>query len=62
MRNAVEYKVGKVVDGKTYYSGKITDTSYEFKNALKKDCQVFVVAFDKDGNRTFGPKLNVKAE
>ena len=62
VRNAVEYKVGKVVDGKTYYSGKITDTSYEFKNALKKDCQVFVVAFDKDGNRTFGPKLNVKAE
>ena len=62
VRNAVEYKVGKVVDGKTYYSGKITDTSYKFKNTLKKDCQVFVVAFDKDGNRTFGTKLNVKAE
>ena len=59
-RNAVKYKVGKTANGKTYYSDEITDTSYTFKNVATKDYKVFVVAFDKDGNKTWGWKVDVK--
>ncbi len=59
-QGAVAYKVGKVVNGKTYYGSKTTDTSYTFKYVPKSDYKVFVVAFDKEGNKTWGTKVDVK--
>ena len=59
---AVGYKIGKVVNGRTYYSKKLTDTSYSFKNVPKDDYKVFVVAFDKEGNRTWGVKVDAKVD
>ena len=53
--NAVEYKVGKVMNGKTYWTKKVTGTSVTIKPA-KKDYQVFVVAFNKDVKKTWGAK------
>ena len=58
--NAVEYKVGKVVDGKTYFGSKITGTSYIFNTVPKKDYQVFVVAFNAAGANSYGTKVDVK--
>ena len=60
VQGAVAYKVGKVVDGKTYYSSKTTNRTYTFKNVPKSDYKVFVVAFDKDGKKTWGKKVTVK--
>ena len=54
--NAVAYRVGKVVNGKTYYGTKTENTSYQFKNLPKKDYQVFVVAYDADGRTAWGKK------
>ena len=59
-RNAEYYMVGKTAGGKTVYSGKIFDTSYTFKTPARSDYQVSVVAFDGNGNKTFGTKKTVK--
>ena len=61
-QGAVAYKVAKIVNGKTYYGKKITDTTYTFKNMPKTDYKIFVVAFDKNGKRTWGRKISVSAE
>ena len=58
-RNAVKYKVGKVVNGRTYYTGELTKNSATI-SVPKSDYKVFVVAFDKDGNKTWGTKVDVK--
>ena len=60
-RNAVKYKVGKTVNGKTYYTGELTTNSTTIK-VPKSDYKVFVVAFDKDGNKTWGTKADVKVK
>ena len=58
-RNAVKYKVGKTVNGKTYYTGELTTNSTTI-TVSKSDYKVFVVAFDKEGNKTWGTKVDVK--
>ena len=58
-RNVTAYKVGKVVGSKTYYSSKITDTSYKFSNVPLTEYQIFVIAFDKDGKAIYSPKVTV---
>ena len=64
-RNAVQgtvaYKVVKTVNGKTYYTGELTKTSATIK-VPKSDYKVFVVAFDKEGNKTWGTKADVKVK
>ena len=61
-KNAVKYKIGKTANGKTFYSGDITDTTYTFKNTATRDYKVFIVAYDKDGNKTWGKKVSVKVK
>ena len=57
--NAVSYKVGKVIDGKTYYGERVTGTSYVLKNVPKKPYQIFVVAFNAAGATTYGSKIDI---
>ena len=61
-RGAVKYKVGKTVGTKTVYSAAVTDTTYTLKSKPTKDYKVFIVAFDENGNKTFGVKKDVKVE
>ena len=53
--NAVAYKVAKVMNGKTYWTKQTDKTSVKITPA-KKDYQVYVVAFNKDGKKTWGTK------
>ena len=59
-RNAAYYRVGKVVNGKTYVGPKTEDTSYTLASLPRFDYQVFVTAFDSDGNKITGAKVNVE--
>ena len=49
---------GKVVGDKTYYGKETTDTEYILTNVPKSDYKVFLVAFDKYGNKTWGWKVS----
>ena len=60
--NAVSYKLAKVVGSKTYYTGILYATNFSFKNVPKSDYKIFVVAFDKEGNKTWGKKIDVEVK
>ena len=59
-RNAAYYRVGKIVNGKLYVGPKTENTSYRLASVPAEDYQVFVVAFDNDGCKISGSKVNVK--
>ena len=50
---------GKVVGGKTYYTGILYATNFTFRNVPRSDYKIFVVAFDKEGNKTWGKKVDI---
>ena len=58
-RNAVKYKVYKVINGRKFYG--ITDkTSYTFEAVPSKTYKVYVVSFDKNGKYRVGTVKTVK--
>ena len=59
VRNAAYYKVAMKIGSKTYYSGEVHGTSYTIHTPAKYSYKVFIVAYDKDGNKTWGNQVNV---
>ena len=57
--NAVNYKIGKIVNGKTYYSKEFSGTTGTIK-VPKTDYKIFVVAIDKNGKKTWGKIVDVE--
>ncbi len=58
--NAVAYRVGMEADGKTYYSAKVTGTSYILNSIPKRDYRLFVIAYNVSGKASTGPKTEIK--
>ena len=62
VKNAVRYRVVKVVNGISYSGSDVTSTSYKFKSVPVSDYQVYVVAYGENGAKTLGAKASVKAD
>ena len=61
-KNAVKYKVVKIVNGVSYGGAVVTETSYKFRSTPVSDYKVYVAAYGENGAKTYGKKISVKVD